>query len=73
MRTSLGPLLVLALASCGTTQQRLSRSIYERGVRASRFEAMGAYDAARLERAAADQERERLARGEHFWGQPNPL
>jgi hypothetical protein len=56
--------LVLVVAGCSTSQQRLSDSVYEHTRRAQMLESQGDHDAAEAEWSAAQRDREKLARKE---------
>jgi hypothetical protein len=73
MRTIFCAVLVVAVAACVSSPDRLSESIYNHEQRAVALEAQGQYTAAEGQRRLAQEKRVKMARVGKAWTPPSPL
>ncbi len=72
MRIASGAALLLALASCASKEQRLSRSIYLHEQAAAEMTDRDDLAGAAAQQRAAAQDREKLQRTQGYWRVPGP-
>jgi len=73
MRIASGVALLLALASCVSKEQRLSRSIYLHEQAAAEMTARDDLEGAATQKRAAAQDRTMLQRTQGYWRSPGPF